>query len=117
MAYVEGKFKLSKSIKFIFISIVCLSIFISLVGAYNPFSHLAGETMLQEQLSPTNTIFANIRLFVGDFSAITSIEKKLFQLFLDIRLMLGTFIIYFWFFRLINNFRSTKFYRNSDRKF
>lgn len=116
MAYVESKFKLSKSIKFIFISIMCLSIFISLVGAYNPFSHLAGETMLQEQLSPTNTIFANIRLFVGDFSAITSIEKKLFKLFLDIRLILGTFIIYFWFFRLVKNLRNAKFLRNGDRE-
>ena len=114
MAYVEGKFKSSKSLKFIFISIMCLSIFISLVGAYNPFSHLAGETMLQEQLSPTNTIIANIKLFVADFFATTSIEKKLFQLFLEIRLILGTFIIYFWFFRLIGNFRNSGFFRNSD---
>ena len=108
IAYLEGKFRKSKITKFIFIGIMYLSIFISIIGTHNPFSFLTGETSMQEYLSPTNTIFANIKLLITDLFSTASIEKKLFSLFLDTRTILGAIIIYFLFFRFIKRINKSE---------
>lgn len=100
IAFVENEVKSSRSLRFLFILISGLSILFSLMGTYNPFT--PAGTDLQEQLSPTNTVLASLRLLGNDFSlAISDSTKgKLFVQLKLLRLLVATGVVYAVFYRL-----------------
>lgn len=106
-AYIESKIRSSRTTRVLFLGVGCLSILISLIGAYNPFSRLFG-TALQERLSPTNTIFSNIHFIIDDFSTIFFMKFSINEIFIIARLVFGAFIIYFLLYRFMKNLKSIR---------
>ena len=95
----EHEIRTSKIMRSSFVAIACLSILISVIGSYAPFSMLNG-TELQEQLSPTNTILANINSISDGFS--TAISQSSIAAFVKIgRLLFTTVLIYGLFYESI----------------
>jgi len=122
IACLESEIRSSRTIRFLFISVAILSIFISIVGSYNPWTPLVGNPWtplvgaeLEGQLSPTNTfspvntIFASIRIIGSDlknciFSTVVLMKPPMWQIIFGItQLVLGTFIIYFLLYRFMKN--------------
>ncbi|MGC1308474.1 MAG: hypothetical protein WA885_14715 [Phormidesmis sp.] len=103
MTALEPKVRSSSTLRRLFLGIACLSIFISIAGAYQPISPLAG-TDLQEQLSPTNTIFVNIKLILDDFVTMFEMTSPIKEAALRIaRLGVSTFVIYFLLYKFSKN--------------
>ncbi len=106
IVFLENKIKSSKTMKSLFIYIAYLSIFISIVGVYNPASTLNG-TDAEEILSPTNSFSSNLNQIFSDFTINISSSSLLKNLFLSMipitRLILGASIIYFLLWRFIQN--------------
>lgn len=109
IACLESKIRSSKVTKSLFTYLAYLSIFISLIGAYYPFSPLNGKTDAEESLSPTNTIVSNIKSIVDNNSINTSSLKEfIVSIFPSLRFVIGAFIIYFLFNKLIQNLKSVR---------
>jgi hypothetical protein len=66
LACFEDEFRQSRDFRRIFLGLSCVSIFISIVGSYHPFTPMVG-TELEEYRHPTNTIFSAIDQSLSDF--------------------------------------------------
>ena len=96
IASLESEFRSSKRMRFFFVGITCLSILFSIIGTHSPFTPVLGSD-LQEQINPTNTLFASVQRIFADSSPTASTVR--------VKLILGTFIIYGLLYRLIKNLR------------
>ncbi|MBF2028856.1 MAG: hypothetical protein IGS48_19195 [Oscillatoriales cyanobacterium C42_A2020_001] len=106
IAYIENEIRLSKPIRILFFSTACLSIFVSIIGAYNPISPLSG-TELQERLFPTNTILMNFKSLIKDSLDIVLASPSIGEIFRMIRLVFGASIIYFLLYRFMKKLEPT----------
>lgn len=97
IASLESAVKSSKTTRTLFLGIACLSIFVALIGAYFPLSPTGSE--LQERLSPTITIFANIQLMISDCIAPPPTKSPIIGIVKTVRLVLVGFVVYFLLYR------------------
>jgi hypothetical protein len=106
IAYLESNVRSSRTIRVLFLVTACLSIFISLVGAYAPISPLV-VTDMQER-SPSNTIFINVKFIIHDFSAAV-FRSSIKEILKMSRLALSSFLMYFLLYRFMKNLKSISF--------
>ncbi|NEQ53141.1 MAG: hypothetical protein F6K11_23890 [Leptolyngbya sp. SIO3F4] len=104
IAWLENGVRSSRVMRLFFVGVTCLSIFISLIGTYKPFTPLPDTDIdSQNQLHPANTIVVAANYIVQDLIAppISTLGKR--KLFLGTRLVIGAIAIYFLFFRFMQN--------------
>jgi hypothetical protein len=104
IACLEGSIRSSRTIRVLFLGIACLSIFISLIGAYAPIPPLVVADM--QERSPANTILVNFKFIIHDFSDVVFMKFSMRELFKIIRLVITGFFLYFLLYRFMKNLKS-----------
>jgi len=106
LASLEGKIRSSKLWRFVFTSVACLSIFISIIGAYNPVTPANAD----ERLFPTATIWVNFERIMTR-SVILS-TQPFSHMGLDIlKLIVSGLFIYFLLYHFLKRFNTSNLSR------
>jgi hypothetical protein len=101
IACLESSIRSSRTKQAVFLGIACLSIFISLVGAYAPISPLVVADM--EERSPANTMLVNFKFIIHDFSNVVFMKCSMREIVKISRLVISGCILYFLLYGFMKN--------------
>ncbi|MBT9313957.1 hypothetical protein IXB50_00775 [Leptothoe spongobia TAU-MAC 1115] len=104
IAWLENAVRSSRLMRLFFVGLTCLSILISLIGTYKPFTPLPYvDADSKGRLHPVNTIVVGAHLIMQDLYNPSIPDRSKRELFLGARLIIGTVAIYSLFFKLMKN--------------
>jgi hypothetical protein len=97
IAHLEYQLKTVRSLRFLFISVACISFAIAIIGSYNPFTPDNLSDIDRYYAGPTNTFLINLKLIATEASTVDKLK-----------LLATAGLVYGTFYRLLKAWQQSK---------